>query len=417
MSGERQRNRALEELLRTDGWTRAGLADAVCTASAQRGVPVVCTDRHVRRWVSGEVRWPQERYLVPLQQVLGVPPEAMGFVPRSAVPTPAAPLPPAPVVAGAGPRRRTVLAGAVAGVLRLEELPVRGHLAAADMERLNGTLARLSAHFNGMGGGATRAAARELLVRLRETAGGCTYGPRAESELYAAMASAAGGAGWAAADCGRRREAGRMRHDALTAALLSGDRLAVMRAWGDLAVQVEREGRPWEAARICRNALADRHVRSYPAMATLLHARLADYAAGSGDVRAMGRHLAAAERVDDRRQERAGEPSWLAFLGAGELRGLGALAHRAAGQYGQAEAMAMEAAALTSAAGMARNALYYGVVTAELQWTQGHREAATATVAGLRAGPGAVVDRVSSPAVARRLRVLETRLQHAGGAG
>ncbi|MBR7675111.1 transcriptional regulator, partial [Streptomyces daliensis] len=94
MSSKRQRNSALEELLRADGWTRAGLADAVCTAATRRGVPVVCTDRHVRRWVSGEVRWPQERYLVPLQQVLGVPPEAMGFVPRSAVPTAAAPPPP-----------------------------------------------------------------------------------------------------------------------------------------------------------------------------------------------------------------------------------------------------------------------------------------------------------------------------------
>jgi hypothetical protein len=83
---ERQRNTALEALLTEVGYTHQELADEVNRVAEDRfGTPANCTDRHVRRWISGEVQWPWCRYLLPLQEIFGRSPEAMGFVPRKSV--------------------------------------------------------------------------------------------------------------------------------------------------------------------------------------------------------------------------------------------------------------------------------------------------------------------------------------------
>lgn len=80
----KQRNTTLEALLTEFGYTHQQLADGVNRiALDEYGTPANCTDRHVRRWIAGEVRWPWPRYLQPLQEIFGRSPEDMGFVPRT----------------------------------------------------------------------------------------------------------------------------------------------------------------------------------------------------------------------------------------------------------------------------------------------------------------------------------------------
>lgn len=404
-----QRNEILAALLHEYGFTHDSLAAEVNRVAEQLlGKPSACTDRHVRRWLSGEVRWPWTRYLLPLQEIFGRPPEALGFIPRGAAST-ALPVPPQrrpdrgedePV------HRRSFLAASVVSVLGLDQFPDHGRLGEADITHIEGTLARLDAHFNGLGGGAVRQAADELLTRLRDTAAHCTYSSRIEAKLYRAMSAAAACGGWSVHDCGRPEQAARFRQDALQAALLSRDQLATARAWSDLAVQAEQDRRPREAARITQTALEDRHLRGHPLLCALLHARCADYVAAN-DPRSMGRHLAAAERAYDRATP-GSAPSWLAFLSPAELRGLGALAHQTAGQYRQAEALTEQARGLLGGA-FTRNHTYYTVLLGELQLAQGKRDQAHATAVSLDPGP------IDSSRITGRLDRLTAALDHAPG--
>ncbi|MFJ9590936.1 transcriptional regulator, partial [Streptomyces acidicola] len=78
-----ERNALLADLLKEYGFGRQKLAEEVNTISERiYGRPGGATDRHVRRWLSGEARWPNARYLLPLVEIFDRPPEAMGFVPR-----------------------------------------------------------------------------------------------------------------------------------------------------------------------------------------------------------------------------------------------------------------------------------------------------------------------------------------------
>ncbi|MEV6589316.1 transcriptional regulator [Streptomyces acidicola] len=375
----KQRNTTLEALLTEFGYTHQQLADEVNRiALDEYGTPANCTDRHVRRWIRGDARWPWPRYLLPLQDIFGRTPEGMGFVPRktpqNAVATPR----PAPAKEHRPVQRRSFIASALVTALGIDQAPERGRLGMADVDRIQGTITRLDAHFNGLGGGALVEVATDYLARLQRALDHCTFGERVERSLMRAVADVAACAGWSAHDCGDYARAAQLRNQALQAALLVRDPVAVTRAWSDLAAQAEHAGRPAEATRINRAALAERHLRSQPLVAALLHARLADCLAQTGDPKGMGRHLAAAERVYDR-ADPVGAASWLAFLTPAELSGLGAIAHQSAGLYARAEDQTMHTLDLLDER-FARNCTYYTVLLAELQLAQGAADRAAATV-------------------------------------
>ncbi|WP_371580168.1 transcriptional regulator [Streptomyces sp. NBC_01314] len=378
----RQRNTTLETLLTEFGYTHQQLANEVNRVALDKyGESANCTDRHVRRWIAGEVRWPWPRYLRPLQELFGRTPEAMGFVPRKACPTLLTAPQPAPAKEHHPVQRRTFIAGALITALGTDQAPQHGRLGMADVDRIQGTITRLDAHFNGLGGGALVDVATDYLARIQRALDYCTYGERVERALMRAVADVAACAGWSAHDCGDHAKAAQLRNEALQAALLARAPVAVTRAWSDLAAQAEHAGRPAEAARINRAALSERHLRTQPLISTLLHARLADCLAQTGDRSGMGRQLAAAERVYDRAEPR-GAASWLAFLTPAELSGLGAIAHQSAGQYARAEQQTAQALALLDGR-FTRNRAYYTVLLAELQLAQGDMERAASTVAGV----------------------------------
>jgi hypothetical protein len=80
---DRQRNAILKALLDEYDFTHRSLADEVNRVAEDIfGRPGDCGDRHVRRWISGEVCWPWTRYLLPLERIFDRPAQALGFVPR-----------------------------------------------------------------------------------------------------------------------------------------------------------------------------------------------------------------------------------------------------------------------------------------------------------------------------------------------
>ena len=240
----RQRNTQLEGLLKEFGYTHEELADEVNRiAEDEFGEQANCTDRHVRRWISGEVKWPWPRYLLPLQEIFGRSPAAMGFVPRKSSGPDAPPARPAPAKEHHPLQRRTFIAGALIATLGTDQTPHRGRLGMTDVDRIKGTITRLDAHFNGLGGGALVDVASDYLTRLRCALDHCTYGERIERALHHAVADVAACAGWSAHDCGDYAMAAQFRNQALQAALLARNPVAVTRAWSDLG-RASRARRP-----------------------------------------------------------------------------------------------------------------------------------------------------------------------------
>ncbi|NUL06336.1 transcriptional regulator [Streptomyces lunaelactis] len=403
----RQRNTKLESLLTEFGYTHQQLVTEVNRiAEDVFGKPANCTDRHVRRWISGEVRWPWSRYLRPLQEIFGRSPEAMGFVSRKSSPPPAL-LRSAPAKEPTPVQRRTFLAGTLIATLGTDRTPQRGRLGMGDIDRIRGTITMLDAHFNGLGGGALVDVATDYLGRLQRALDHCAYGERVERALQRAVADVAACAGWSAHDCGNYAKAAQLRNEALQAALLARDPVAVTRAWSDLAAQAEHAGRPGEAARINRAALSERHLRTEPLISALLHARLADCLAQTGDPAGMGRQLAAAERTYDR-ADPVGAASWLAFITPAELSGLAAIAHRSAGMYARAEQQTAHTLDLLERR-FTRNRTYYSVLLAELQLAQGDRARAAATASHIP------VSGVTSNRITARLERVTAAAQNQGG--
>ncbi|GAB2606439.1 hypothetical protein GCM10027168_44140 [Streptomyces capparidis] len=400
---EAQRNTTLEGLLADAGYSHEAFAVEINRVLGELGLRADCSDRQVRRWISGQSRWPWERYRRALEQVLGRPAHQMGFVPRGAAP------PPGPAAYGQQEvdpvQRRAFVSSTLATTLGLDFLPGRGRVGMSDIARLEGAAARLDAHFNGLGGGVVLEVATGCLRGIHHMLDHCSYGPRVEQALYRVASGIALCAGWSAHDCGRYEQAAHLRSQGLQAALLARDRIATLRAWSDLAAQAEHAGRHAEAARINRTALEDRQARAaVPLLAALMHARLADCSAALGQPAAMGRHLAAAERAYDRGERTANAtPSWMAFLTPAELSGLAAIAHAAAGQYGRAEALTEQALGLLGPQ-FARNRAYYTVVLAEYQLAQHHIDQAAATAASIRA------DAVTSPRITARLEKVTAAL-------
>lgn len=386
---DRQRNIRLEALLDEYDFTHRLLAAEVNDVALEMfGKPGDCTDRHVRRWISGAVRWPWTRYLLPLEQIFDRPAQAMGFIPRGKhsanLPVPPSRPSPAPKEASLK-RRRFVTASAVTTVslaLGIDETPSRGRLSMSDVERVTTTIGRLDAHFFAIGGGPLLNICTTYVDRLREALDGCAYGDRVGRALHSSISALYASAGWAAYDADDPAHAALLHTASLQSALLAGDSSAAARAWSNLALQARVEGRHREAVQITRAALEARRTRQDPRIAALLHARLAIGQAKTGDRVGTARSLLAAEKAYDRVDAAAPAPTWLAFLSAGELSGLAAIAHQALGAYDRAEASTAQAVELLPPS-MRRSRAFYGVQLAELQLAQGDRERAAATVAVL----------------------------------
>ncbi|MFE5940175.1 transcriptional regulator [Streptomyces sp. NPDC056470] len=378
-----RRNTVLEALLVEYGLTHEQLALDVNRVSLELlGKPGDCTDRHVRRWISGEVQWPWTRYLLPLAEIFGRPPQAMGFVPRGKNST-NLPAPPRPATGREEPsvhRRRFVTASTAATVstaLGLHHVPTRGRITMSDVGRVEEQIARLDQHFFAIGGGAVLAVATSYIERLTTTLNNASYGERIERALHGAISSLHSSAGWAAHDYDDTRQAGLHYAAALQNAMLSGDASAIARAWSNVAMHARIEGRHRQAVQLSRAALDDRRARHDARISALLHCRLAVGQARTGDPKGAARSLLAAEKAYDGVSGPA--PAWLAFLTPAEISGLTAIALDALGDHARSAAATRQAIELLPVS-MRRSRTFYGVQLAKLQLDLGEREQAAATV-------------------------------------
>ncbi|KPI10141.1 hypothetical protein OK074_3144 [Actinobacteria bacterium OK074] len=375
MSG--RRNIRLEELLAEYGYTHAQLADRVNdVAERLSGRPAQCTDRHVRRWVRGDVQWPWTRYLLPLQDIFGRSPEAMGFVPRktSWVPSP----PPRPTAAKEHHpvKRREFIAVGLAAALGLDTIPSAGRIGTSDVERIRALVPALYKHDHQLGGGALHDVAADALRRVQDAVNQCSYGERVERLLYAAMGDLAASAGWFAYDAGRQREAATLYNEALQAGVLAKDGILQARVWSNLAMQARLLDRDQEALRIGRAAVETRQAKTDPWLMTLLHCRQAVGHARTGERGRAQRSLARAESTYERAH---GEPAaWLSFLTPAEITGLAGAAHHALGQYGRAAELTADALAMLEPR-FERNRIYYTAQRAQALLDGGDVEEAALT--------------------------------------
>jgi tetratricopeptide (TPR) repeat protein len=402
----KQKNTTLEALLKEFGYTHERLADEVNEISGLMfGKAANCSDRHVRRWISGEVTWPWNRCLLALTEIFQRPPEAMGFIPRGK--STRLPAVPAAVVprSSCHKRRSVVAAGAaatLAGVLGIDQTPDRGRLAMSDVQRIESIIGRLDVHFNGLGGGPVLPVATAYIERVRAAIGGCTYGPRVEIALYEMMSALYSSASLAARDCEQHERAQHLCAAALQTAMLAASPLAQARAWADLAALAHIDQRHREAVRISRSALDVRSIRNDARLTALLWARLATGQAHTGERIAASRSLVAAERAldgagDDR------PPQWLAVVDQAEISGLAGAAHQAMGKYDMAEATTTQALDLMSPM-LRRNRAYYTVQLAELQFAHGRRDEAATVAASVD------VSAIKSQRVAARLSAVQRAL-------
>jgi tetratricopeptide (TPR) repeat protein len=400
----RQRNSKLEALLTEFGYTHAQLADEINqTAQDMFGRPAQCTDRHVRRWIAGEVQWPWSRYLLPLQGIFGCSPEAMGFIPRksSRVPLPARR--PASLVEEPPVRRRGFITVGLGAVLGLDTIPSVGRLGIGDVERIRTIVPALYAHDHVLGGGALHEVAAQALRKVHHTLNHCTYGERVERSLYAAAGDLAASAGWFAYDAGRQQDATALYNEALQAGMLAGDGMLQARVWSNLAMQARLLGHDQEALRIGRAAVETRQARADPWLVALLHCRQAIGNARIGDRVRAERSLARAEMAYDRAR---GEPAaWLSFLTPAEITGLAGAAHQALGKHGRAQELTAAALEMLEP-GFERNRAYYRLQRAKALLDGGDIEHAAA-----EAGEASVLTaRIHSARVRGRLDSLRRQM-------
>ncbi|MEV0488771.1 hypothetical protein [Streptomyces atratus] len=410
----RQRNARLEALMAEYGLTHQGLADEINRITAQifgENHPHNCTDRHVRRWISGEVHWPWTRYLQALEQLFDRPAPALGFIPRGrhSANLPAPPQFPAPTKEAPVRRRRFITASAAATValaLNIDETPLSGRLSMSDIARAHERIDRLDAHFSAIGGAPLLAVATAYLDRLTAAADHCTYGPRVEQALHTAIAALSSSAGWAADDAGDLDAAHRWRTTALQRAILGASHRAQARAWSDLAVHARRGGHHREALRISQTALTSREARQDPRYAALLQSRLAIGHARTGNRPAAARALLAAQTAHDRIDPTEPAPRWLNFLTTAEVSGLAAITHQAMGHLANAETATSQALTLLEP-GLRRSRAYYSVQLAELQIAQGNTTGARTTAAAVD------TSQVSSQSITGRLAAVHHALSTA----
>jgi tetratricopeptide (TPR) repeat protein len=400
-----KRNARLEALLAEFGYSHQQLADAVNSAAEDLiGEPANCTDRHVRRWIAGDVQWPWARYLLPLQHIFGRSPEEMGFVPRKSSRVPPPHRRPEPVrEQHPMPRREFITVGLVA-TLGLDRIPSIGRLGTSDVERIRAIVPALYKYDHALGGGALHDVAAEALRRIQNAVNHCTYGDRVERLLYSAMGDLAASAGWFAYDAGRQRDATDLYNEALQAGMLSRDGMLQARVWSNLAMQARLLNRDKEALRIGRAAVETRQAKNDPWLMALLHCRQAVGHARTGDRTRAQRSLARAETAYERTQ---GQPvAWLSFLTPAELTGLAGAAHQALGQHRRAGQLTASALQMLEPR-FERNRVYYTVQHAQALLNDGAVEHA-ATQAGKAV---AIAGRVQSERVKDKLADLRQQLQ------
>jgi transcriptional regulator with XRE-family HTH domain len=355
-------------------------------------------DRHVRNWLTGRTRWPQERQRRALEAEFHVTALELGFVPRSRTEggepasAPASAPPEVPV------RRRgfTIATASLtaAALLPVPNATARPRVGMRDVDELERAFDELVAADNARGGTVkleTRALAFAHHAMERQSVGTATE--RVRSRLYHLAAAFTGTALWAAVDDHRPDRAQRHLERGLTLARLSGNPEVELRLWSHAALlNAQRKGGLHEAIAAAQTARNSPACRRDPLYASLALARLAGVYAQAGFSDAAMRTLDHSRSAFDRADPEESRPAWIGFFDEAELHGLAALIMERTGRHGEAEAHLHQTLSRLRPQ-YRRNRTYYTANLALAQLHQGDVEDACATALSvLPEGPGASVN-------------------------
>ncbi|QNE76123.1 hypothetical protein F0344_17175 [Streptomyces finlayi] len=341
------------------------------------GRPGTLQDRHVRNWLTGKTRWPQERQRRALEAVIGCTAQELGFIPPSRSTAPPS-LPPEESV-----RRRT-FAGNVVGLVAataLPPLPATSYrrIGMSDTERLRVAFADLVASDNVTGGTPsleTRAVAFAHHAMELQAVGSASQ--RVRARLYELAAAFTGTALWAAVDSCEPERAQRHLERAMTLAGLSGSAEITLRLWGHAGILARQTRQFNDAVAAATAARASAACRRDPLFRSLAHARLAGAYAGAKRPTDALRTLEHAIKAFDGADPHADRPVWMGFYDRAELHGLSALVHAGVGRHDEAEAHLHHTLSLLRP-GFNRNRSYYRSHLALAQLRQGEAEQACTT--------------------------------------
>ncbi|MFE3202273.1 tetratricopeptide repeat protein [Embleya sp. NPDC059237] len=341
-------NTCLRERARARGWTSAkDLAEHLDEQARRLGMNVFFDERTVRRWLSGQSRWPQRVHRKALEQIFGLATEELGFVaphdparpsitsgPDGVEPAPTAPEG-ADIVAalaalgGADVERREFLTatGAVLGLLSLPGTPAEAApmtLAHTGTIRVGATevnaVRTMTTAFGNaaaeLGGGH----ARSLAVRyLTDTAAPWLAGSYTDAtgrDLHAAVGELAHLIAWMAQDEGRTGAAQRYYAHAFRLAELGADRELAATALRGMAVQAIDAGHRATAVRLAEECVHHAKDLPDPRAQAYYQATLAQAAALDHD-RATATRLLASSQSQIERAPAKGGASWAAHYSIG----------------------------------------------------------------------------------------------------
>ncbi|MEO3852628.1 hypothetical protein ABGB09_34265 [Streptomyces sp. B8F3] len=407
-------NTQLQRAIEKSGYTQDDLAEAINKAHEELyGTPGRCSDRQVRRLLTGEVTWPRDPTRLPLETVLGQRATELGFRP------PPQSAPRGRTVRATAPthlqdlsvQRRTFVLGLTGSMIVLPTLPDSGRLGMADIRRIYMTADRLHQLDDQYGGAQLSEAAARYIEYVEHSARRCSFGSRVETALYQALGGMATSAGWFAFDSRQQDTARRWWDAGLRYALLAGDRQLQARVWSSMSHQAYHLGHGGEAVSIARAALDETRGRRDGHLSSLLHSRVAQGHALQGERGWCGRSLLRSEQTYD--QHRPSEQRWLRFYNAGEVHSSAALCYRDLGQHTNSVDSARKSLAVIESTKLWRNLLAAHTRVARALLAAG--EADEAIASGDRALN--LLPQVRSPRVVMRLAEFRDGLIDSGAPG
>ncbi|MFJ4504258.1 XRE family transcriptional regulator [Streptomyces sp. NPDC088864] len=403
------RNTVLEAWMNEHGYSSNSLADAVNGAVADLTGRIGGLDgSSVRAWKAGRVTWPKSATRKALEAVTGLPPVALGFVPRGRPSS----ISPAPPQQKEPDMKRRTLVGGIAAAAAAAAAPGTAsprRIGMSDVNRLNKRFAEIIASDHRHGGQPRieeqAAALAEEALNL-QNAGSATQ--RVRNSLYASGAAFRSSAMWAAID-GRRYDVAKAHmREAQALAEMSGDQAIKFRIWSHAGTMYRHMGRPADA--IAANDVArNLHItRRDPLFASLGLARQGATLGLTGDTAAVRHSLGCARDALERAEPDLDRPVWMtAVLTGAELETLALSAYLRLGDFTQAEAHAHRSLTLLRPQ-MRRDRAINTVRLARAQLGQGAADTATRTAMKV---PADVATR--HPRVTRMLQEFGTALRAA----
>ncbi|WP_051854538.1 hypothetical protein [Streptomyces sp. NRRL B-1347] len=401
----RTRNQALADWMAEQGMTEEEFAERFNGQVAElTGRSGNATCRTVRRWLSGEVTWPQAKQRAALARLTGRTAEALGFAPRSASPASAPGLDlDSDSGSGSGSGSGSNEASRQAPERHLKSLTTatgtaltttgtaapptsRGpnsRVGVSDVERLTAALADLVSA-DDRHGGTTEVETRALCLAqealdLQQCGSAST---RVRNMLYSLAAAATCSALWAATEGHRLDAAQRHLQQSVVLAGLSTDTAVQFRVWGHASVLYRRLGRLTDALAAADAGRSVGIVRNDPVYASLGLAHTAVHQGLFGDRTAVQRSLGHAQDALCRADLALPRPPWMLFYDQAQLELLALLAQSALGQWADAEAHARRSLALLRP-GLVRNRHRILVFQARAQLSQDALEPALLSIGAI----------------------------------